>query len=229
MLGRSGSNSEVYPASRCVSLSSGTVCLASGPSRGSRIAPVELAGNHGPAGRWLLRAPPLRTRRRRRRASRNRRETPGRNVPRLTKRDWCSSSRRAWPNLAPPSRAGAVGRSRCCKAGSEFNSVNWGFRQNLLAIVQRNQLAVVRQESKAVLGHWLMGYVHPYPDGNGRIARFLMNAMLASGGYPWTVIRISARELYLAALDSAKIDQEIGPFARCLAERVRWSKSSQFG
>ena len=31
---------------------------------------------------------------------------------------------------------------------------------------------------KAVLGHWLLGYVHPFPDGNGRMARFLMNAML---------------------------------------------------
>lgn len=82
---------------------------------------------------------------------------------------------------------------------------------------------------KAVLGHWLLGYIHPYPDGNGRIARFLMNAMLASGGYPWTVIRISDRELYLTALDRASIDQEIGPFARFVAERVRWSKSSRFG
>ena len=25
---------------------------------------------------------------------------------------------------------------------------------------------------RAVLGHWLVGYIHPYPDGNGRIARF---------------------------------------------------------
>ncbi len=82
---------------------------------------------------------------------------------------------------------------------------------------------------KAVLGHWLLGYVHPYPDGNGRIARFLMNAMLASGGYPWTVIRIEDREPYLTALDSASIDQDIGPFARFVAERVRWSISSQSG
>ena len=82
---------------------------------------------------------------------------------------------------------------------------------------------------KAVLGHWLLGYIHPYPDGNGRIARFLMNAMLASGGYPWTVIRVSDRESYLAALDSASIDQEIGPFARFVADRVRCSRASQFG
>ena len=54
---------------------------------------------------------------------------------------------------------------------------------------------------RAVLGHWLFGYIHPYPDGNGRMARFLMNAMLASGGYPWTVIRVEDRNAYLAALD----------------------------
>src|SRR5882762_5792396 len=46
---------------------------------------------------------------------------------------------------------------------------------------------------RAVLGHWLIGYIHPYMDGNGRIARFLMNAMLASGGYPWTVVRVEDR------------------------------------
>lgn len=76
---------------------------------------------------------------------------------------------------------------------------------------------------RAVLGHWLFGYVHPYPDGNGRMARFLMNAMLASGGYPWTVIRVEDRTAYLTALDSASIDMDIGPFAGFIAERVRWS------
>jgi len=75
---------------------------------------------------------------------------------------------------------------------------------------------------RAVLGHWLLGYVHPYPDGNGRMARFLMNAMLASGGYPWTVIRVEDRTEYLAALDGASIDMDIGPFARFMAERVGW-------
>lgn len=82
---------------------------------------------------------------------------------------------------------------------------------------------------KAVLGHWLLGYVHPFPDGNGRVARFLMNAMLASGGYPWTVIRVEDRARYLNALDSASIDQDIGAFAQFVAERVPWSDSSQSG
>lgn len=76
---------------------------------------------------------------------------------------------------------------------------------------------------RAVLGHWLFGYIHPYPGGNGRMARFLMNAMLASGGYPWTVVRVEDRDAYLAALDRSSIDGDIAPFASFIAERVRWS------
>jgi fido (protein-threonine AMPylation protein) len=76
---------------------------------------------------------------------------------------------------------------------------------------------------RAVLGHWMFGYVHPYPDGNGRMARFLMNAMLASGGYPWTVIRVDDRTAYLRALESASIEGDIKPFATFIAERVDWS------
>ena len=76
---------------------------------------------------------------------------------------------------------------------------------------------------RAVLGHWMFAYIHPYPDGNGRIARFVMNAMLASGGYPWTVIRVEDRNDYFAALESASIGQDIEPFARFVSERLEWS------
>ena len=75
---------------------------------------------------------------------------------------------------------------------------------------------------RAVLGHWLFGYVHPYPDGNGRMARFLMNVMLASGGYPWTVIRIVDRKSYLSALDRASIEMDIHPFTTFIVRRVQW-------
>ena len=76
---------------------------------------------------------------------------------------------------------------------------------------------------RAVLGHWLFGYVHPYADGNGRIARFAMNAMLASGGYPWTIIRVEDRDAYMAALEAASVDMNIAPFAQFIAERVQMS------
>jgi len=89
----------------------------------------------------------------------------------------------------------------------------------LFNLIERESEPSVR----AVLGHWLFGYIHPYPDGNGRMARFLMNAMLASGGYPWCVIRVEDRDGYLTALDRASIDGNISPFATFIAARVRAS------
>ena len=74
---------------------------------------------------------------------------------------------------------------------------------------------------RAVLGHFLFVYVHPYPDGNGRIGRFLMNVMLAAGGYPWTVIPVERRDDYMAALEDASVRGEIGPFTGFLAGLVR--------
>jgi Fic family protein len=73
---------------------------------------------------------------------------------------------------------------------------------------------------RVVLGHFVFVHIHPYMDGNGRMGRFLMNAMLASGGYPWTVIPVTARDDYMAALEAASVGQNIVPFAEFLARRV---------
>lgn len=70
---------------------------------------------------------------------------------------------------------------------------------------------------RAVLGHFAFVYIHPYVDGNGRIARFLMNLFMASGGYPWTIVPVTRREEYMSALESASADQNIRPFAEFLA------------
>lgn len=77
---------------------------------------------------------------------------------------------------------------------------------------------------RAVLGHWLFGYVHPFPDGNGRIARFVMNALLAAGGYPWTVIRFDDRAEYLGALETASVAADAQPFARFVAKQMRFTQ-----
>jgi Fic family protein len=80
---------------------------------------------------------------------------------------------------------------------------------------------------RAVLGHLLFGFIHPYMDGNGRIARFLMNTMMASGGYPWTIVRTTRRKEYLDALEAASTKQDIVPFARFIREemRVDWTQA----
>ena len=73
---------------------------------------------------------------------------------------------------------------------------------------------------RVVLGHFVFVYIHPYMDGNGRLGRFLMNLMLASGGYPWTVVPLSVRDRYMAALEDASVRQDIVPFTELLAELV---------
>ncbi len=84
----------------------------------------------------------------------------------------------------------------------------------LFDLIRSEENAAVR----SVLGHFVFVFIHPYMDGNGRMARFLMNAMLASGGYPWTVIPVEERDRYMKALEAASVEQNIQPFA----EFVGW-------
>ena len=77
---------------------------------------------------------------------------------------------------------------------------------------------------RAVLGHHLFVFIHPYFDGNGRIGRFLMNTLLASGGYPWTVVRVSRRATYMSALEQASVHGDIQPLAVFIAEEMaQWT------
>jgi hypothetical protein len=74
---------------------------------------------------------------------------------------------------------------------------------------------------RVVLGHFIFVYIHPYVDGNGRMGRFLMNVMLASGGYPWTVVPVGDRNTYMNALERASVDEDIVPFTEFIASLVR--------
>lgn len=93
----------------------------------------------------------------------------------------------------------------------------------LFELLQNEKEASVR----AVLGHFVFVFIHPYMDGNGRMGRFLMNAMLASGGYPWTVIPVENRDEYMNALESASVGQDIKPFASFLAYLVHKGMTGQ--
>jgi hypothetical protein len=53
------------------------------------------------------------------------------------------------------------------------------------------------------------------------MGRFLMNVMLASGGYPWTVVPVKERANYMAALEKASVEGNITLFAKFLGKLVR--------
>ena len=78
---------------------------------------------------------------------------------------------------------------------------------------------------RAVLGHFIFVFIHPYMDGNGRIGRFLMNLMLVSGGYNWTVIRTSERARYFASLEAASAHGKIEEFSRFMASEMDYWKN----
>ena len=67
---------------------------------------------------------------------------------------------------------------------------------------------------RAVLGHFFFVYIHPYMDGNGRTARFVMNSQLVTAGYPWVVVPVERRQEYMSALEQASVEENIEGFAR---------------
>ena len=68
--------------------------------------------------------------------------------------------------------------------------------------------------ARAVLGHFFFVYIHPYMDGNGRTARFVMNSQFVTAGYPWVVVPVERRQEYMAALEQASVEEKIEGFAR---------------
>lgn len=90
--------------------------------------------------------------------------------------------------------------------------------ETLFALIAAEPDAMVA----AILGHFFIGYIHPFPDGNGRCARFLMNALLVAAGYPWVIVRLETRPQYMAALEDLSIHQNAEPFGRLILEAMNY-------
>lgn len=52
-----------------------------------------------------------------------------------------------------------------------------------------------------------------------------MNVMLASGGYPWTIIRLKRRKQYMAALEDASVRGKIESLAKFVKEEMEQHES----
>lgn len=82
-------------------------------------------------------------------------------------------------------------------------------------------LALARQDALiiATIAHYNMVRIHPFDDGNGRGARFLMNLILIKKAYPPAIIRCEQRRQYLASLNQAD-KGDIQPFLIFVAKSL---------
>jgi len=85
---------------------------------------------------------------------------------------------------------------------------------------------IIQQASRhpvqlAAIAHYEFVAIHPFADGNGRVARLLMNLSLMQHGYPPAVIKSETKEeaYYRALMDADKGDLE--PFIGLVAAEVK--------
>lgn len=73
----------------------------------------------------------------------------------------------------------------------------------------------------ATIAHYNLVRIHPFGDGNGRVARLLMNAILLRAGYLPSIIPLERRAGYLEALHQADGGRrDLAPLARIVADGV---------
>ena len=77
--------------------------------------------------------------------------------------------------------------------------------------------------AKAVYMMFLVSEVHPFLDGNGRIARVMMNAELSSKGLCKIMIPTVYREDYMGALRKLTRQQVADPYIRMLVRAYEFS------
>ena len=78
---------------------------------------------------------------------------------------------------------------------------------------------------RAVYMMFLVSEVHPFADGNGRIARVMMNGELAAGGEERIILPTVFRGNYLAALRALSRTGRPGPLVGVLDYAQRWTRA----
>lgn len=84
--------------------------------------------------------------------------------------------------------------------------------------VEKGNLSAVELAS---LFHYRYIRIHPFEDGNGRIARLLVNFILLREGYPMIIIRSNDKNNYLTSLNSSDVNVGLVPSDGANAELVQ--------
>lgn len=88
----------------------------------------------------------------------------------------------------------------------EFISWLWKARGNELVI--------------AADAHFRLVSIHPFVDGNGRVARLLMNLLLMQAGYPPAVIRKEERRRYITSIEAGQLGKSLDDYYKLIFESI---------
>ena len=109
-----------------------------------------------------------------------------------------------------------------------YELVNW-----LSEEIEKSELSPVEL---ATLLHYRYIRIHPFEDGNGRVARLLVTYVLECYGYPMLIIKSKDKEQYLNALNLADVNvglspsdgamatlEQVTPFVNYMTRQAEWS------
>ncbi|MCF7809091.1 MAG: Fic family protein [Candidatus Marinimicrobia bacterium] len=82
--------------------------------------------------------------------------------------------------------------------------------------------------AKAIFQMFLVSEIHPFDDGNGRIARIMMNAELEKAGHQKILIPTVYRENYLLALRALSRNKNPRPLIECLMKAQLFSSQIKY-
>ncbi len=78
---------------------------------------------------------------------------------------------------------------------------------------------------RAIFWMFLVAEVHPFADGNGRVARLLMNAELTAVDQSRVMIPLPYRDDYFASLRALRYNNNATPLRRMIDRAQRWSSA----
>lgn len=87
---------------------------------------------------------------------------------------------------------------------------------------EEEEKAELHPVALSALLHYKFVHIHPFDDGNGRLARLLMNYVLFKHHLPPVVIKSADKKDYLFALNQADVGN-LDAFVKYIAEQLIWS------
>ncbi|OHA18709.1 MAG: hypothetical protein A3C08_02870 [Candidatus Taylorbacteria bacterium RIFCSPHIGHO2_02_FULL_47_18] len=80
--------------------------------------------------------------------------------------------------------------------------------------------SAVSAPTNAVEAHYNLVSIHPFIDGNGRVARLLMNTLLMQDGFPPLIIPKETRRAYVVSLEKGQTTGVNDDYYRFMYERL---------